>query len=184
MDSTTPHFTAGRRPSPGSHLGALPQATRDASLAWLTWRAASKGAAFTLYLLFSLAPMLMLLVGLAGLLFDEEAVRSALLALLVLMSLAINAGLAALQGGSIDPSDPGKLLQYAFALLTTLIVTAIFAVISKFLPATRIAWADVLVGAVLTALLFMAETMIGLYLGHGNFSNTYGAVGSIVALIP
>lgn len=251
------------------YLAALPKLAGAAANAWLSRRAASKGAALTLYVLFSLAPMLMLVVALASLIFDEEAVRGAILAelgsltgdqggealkailagakqdsdsvmasiisgvivlvtatsafaelkesldelwqippskgsgawlfikerilsfgllmvlaLMLMMSLAINAGLAAFQGGWVDPTDPGKLLQYAFGALSMVIVTIIFAFIYKFLPATRIAWGDVVVGSILTAILFMGgKLLIGLYLGHGDFSTSYGAAGSIVALI-
>ena len=106
------------------------------------------------------------------------------LALMLLISLSINAGLAALQGGAGDPTDPGKLVQYGFAALSMVIVTVIFAFIYKYLPAARIAWSDVLFGSLLTAVLFMAgKFAIGLYLGHGDFSSSYGAAGSIVALI-
>ena len=60
---------------------------------------------------------------------------------------------------------------------------SVFAFVYKYLPATRIAWGDVIVGAILTALLFLVgKVLIGLYLGHGNFSSSYGAAGSIVAL--
>jgi membrane protein len=252
-----------------AYLSALVKIARAAANAWLERRAASKGAALTLYVLFSLAPMLILVVALASLFFDEATVRTALLtqlgsltgdqggdalkaiidgarqdndgvaasiisgvlvlvtatsafaelkesldelwqipaskgsgiwlffrervlsfglllvlALMLMMSLTINAGLAAFQGNWADPTDPGKLLQYAFAALSMLIVTLIFAFIYKYLPATRIAWGDVIVGAILTALLFMGgKVLIGLYLGHGNFSTSYGAAGSIVALI-
>ena len=252
-----------------SYVYALAQMARAAAEAWLGRRASSKGAALTLYVLFSLAPMLILVVALASIFFDEEAVRTALLtelggltgaqggdalkaiisgakradegvaasiisgvivlvtatsafaelkesldelwqippsegsgvwlfvkerilsfglllvlALMLMMTLAINAGLAALQGSWVDPTDPGKLLQYAFAGLSMLIVTIIFAFIYKYLPATPIAWGDVIVGAILTAILFMGgKVLIGLYLGHGDFSTSYGAAGSIVALI-
>lgn len=106
------------------------------------------------------------------------------LALMLMMTLAVNAGLAAMQGSWVDPTDPGKLLQYALAGLSMVIVTVIFAFIYKYLPATPIAWGDVIVGAILTAILFMGgKVLIGLYLGHGDFGNAYGAAGSIVALI-
>lgn len=252
-----------------AYLIAMGQLAQRAGNAWLARRASSKGAALTLYVLFSLAPMLILLVALASIFFDADTVRSALLtqlggligtqggdalkaiiagakqnndsmaasiisgvivlvtatsafaelkesldelwgipaatgsgilifmkerilsvglllvlSLMLMISLAINAALAALQGQWIDPTDPGKLLQYAFAALTMVIVTVIFAFIYKYLPGTRIAWRDVVLGSILTAVLFMiGKFAIGLYLGHGNFSDSYGAAGSIVALI-
>jgi membrane protein len=252
-----------------SYLVAMAKVARAAGNAWLARRAASKGAALALYILFSLAPMLILLVAVGSVFFDEATVRAALLAqlggligtsggealnaivagakrdgdgaaagmisaaivlatatsafaelkdsldelwqlpatsesgiwsflkerilsfgllmvlaLMLTISLAINAALAAFQGSWVDPSDPGKLMQYAFGALSMVIVTAIFAIIYKYLPATRIAWSDLAVGAILTSVLFMAgKLLIGLYLGHGNFTSAYGAAGSIVALI-
>lgn len=45
---------------------------------WAAQRASSKGAALSLYMVFSLAPMLILVIAVAGLFFGEEAVRSEL----------------------------------------------------------------------------------------------------------
>ncbi|GIZ50468.1 YihY/virulence factor BrkB family protein [Noviherbaspirillum aridicola] len=51
----------------------------SAAKEWSSHRAASKGAALALYTLFSLAPMLVLVVTIAGLFFGEDNVRNALL---------------------------------------------------------------------------------------------------------
>lgn len=45
---------------------------------WSDHRASSKGAALALYMVFSLAPMLILVIAVAGVFFGEEAVRSEL----------------------------------------------------------------------------------------------------------
>ena len=45
---------------------------------WSKHRASSKGAALSLYMVFSLAPMLILVIAVAGVFFGEEAVRSEL----------------------------------------------------------------------------------------------------------
>lgn len=59
-----------------------------------------------------------------------------------------------------------------------------FAVIFKYLPATKIAWKDVLVGALITAVLFIVgKTLIGLYVATADISSAYGAAGSVVILI-
>jgi membrane protein len=251
------------------YLKAMCGLAHAAGNAWLAQRASSKGAALTLYVLFSLAPMLILLVSLAGLFFDEDTVRAALLtqlsnligapggdalkaivagtrqdasgvvanvisgaivlvtatsafaelkesldelwkippstdsgilvfikerilslglllvlALMLVMTLAVNAALAALHGSWTAPPGAGKALQYAFGVLTMLIVSVVFAFVYKYLPTIRIAWGDVIIGSLLTAVLFMAgKVLIGLYLGHGNFAGAYGAAGSIVALV-
>ncbi|GAC1431599.1 MAG: hypothetical protein NVSMB6_29960 [Burkholderiaceae bacterium] len=59
----------------GFGLKELGQIAIDAAKAWSAHRAASKGAALALYTLFSLAPMLVLVVAVAGLFFGVDAVR-------------------------------------------------------------------------------------------------------------
>ncbi|HEY8427870.1 MAG TPA: YihY/virulence factor BrkB family protein [Sandaracinaceae bacterium] len=67
----------------------------------------------------------------------------------------------------------------SFTVLTVLCV-AVF----KVLPAVRIAWRDAWIGAVVTALLFsLGATAVGWYLGVQGTSSTYGAAGSLVALL-
>jgi membrane protein len=64
------------------------------------------------------------------------------------------------------------------------ILTGLFAVIYKYLPAVKIAWKDVAVGAVLTAALFtIGKSLIGMYVAHADISSSYGAAGSVVILI-
>jgi membrane protein len=47
-----------------------------------------------------------------------------------------------------------------------------------------IAWRDVILGAIITAVLFVAgKWVIGLYLSQTNFSSGYGAAGSLVLLV-
>lgn len=50
----------------------------DSARQWSRHRAASKGAALALYMVFSLAPMLILVIAVAGAFFGEDAVRSEL----------------------------------------------------------------------------------------------------------
>lgn len=72
-------------------------------------------------------------------------------------------------------------LEFAvsFTVLTVLCV-AVF----KVLPAVRIGWRDAWIGAVVTALLFsVGATAIGWYVGWKGTSSTYGAAGSLVALL-
>ena len=67
----------------------------------------------------------------------------------------------------------------SFAVLTTL-----FAVIYKLLPRVRVAWRDVWIGAVVTAMLFaIGKQAIGLYLGRSNVASGFGAAGSLVVLL-
>jgi membrane protein len=74
--------------------------------------------------------------------------------------------------------------QAAGNLVSFAIVTGLFAVIYKYLPATKIAWRDVFVGALLTAVLFtIGKFAINLYVAHADISSSYGAAGSVVILI-
>ena len=54
----------------------------------------------------------------------------------------------------------------------------------KVLPDVRTAWRDVWVGGILTALLFtIRKFLLGLYLSRMAVSSTYGAAGSLIALL-
>ncbi len=85
--------------------------------------------------------------------------------------------------GSLVPV-PAGLLELANFLFSFAIVTFLFGLIFKFVPAVKISWRDVIVGAVGTALLFtIGKFFLGLYLGKASVGSAYGAAGSVVALI-
>jgi membrane protein len=64
------------------------------------------------------------------------------------------------------------------------VITACFALLFKYVPDTEIAWRDVWVGALMTAVLFnLGKYAIGLYLGSRNVGSAYGAAGSLVILL-
>jgi membrane protein len=64
------------------------------------------------------------------------------------------------------------------------VFTLLFALIYKYLPDIRIAWKDVLVGALFTSILFsIGKELLGLYLGNGSFGSAYGAAGSVVTIL-
>jgi membrane protein len=68
--------------------------------------------------------------------------------------------------------------------LSLLITTAMFTLIFKVLPHARVAWSDVWVGALLTAVLFnVGKYLIGLYLGTVSIGSTFGAAGSFMVLL-
>jgi len=244
----------------------------DTARRWSDHRAASKGAALALYMVFSLAPILLLVIAIAGAFFGEDAVRNQLvsqigsltgrqgaeaiqtvlasarqsdqgwtaalistvllmfsattafaelkesldelwdvpasktsglwaqvrgrllsfglvlvLALFLLISLAVNAALAALQEywrafwSESAFSTAALLLSNLFSFA---VVTALFAVVFKLLPSTRIPWREVVPGALVTAVLFLiGKGFIGLYLGQGSVASSYGVAGSVIALI-
>jgi membrane protein len=52
------------------------------------------------------------------------------------------------------------------------------------LPEISLSWHDVWIGALGTAVLFsLGKYVIGAYLGNSGIANSYGAVGSILALL-
>jgi membrane protein len=58
------------------------------------------------------------------------------------------------------------------------------ACILKYVPAARVDWRDVRVGATVTALLFtLGKWLLGLYLGMSSPGSAYGAAGSLVVLV-
>ena len=258
--------------SKAAYLKTVGAVALVAARAWSARRAASKGAALALYTLFSLAPLLVLVVALAGIFFGEETVRQLLvaqmkslmggqgadaiqsilqgsqhktaglvaglvsgalvlvsattafaelkdsldelwevpksassgiwgllrerflsfglilvLALMLLASLAVSTALAAvsrLWSGAGAASVLEIITRGVTGAVSFAIVAGLFAVIFKYLPATKIAWKDVAIGALLTALLFsVGKALITLYVARSNISSSYGAAGSVVVLI-
>lgn len=106
--------------------------------------------------------------------------------LLVLLAVAINAGMAMLNK-FLHPSElPGGLFiwQCLNVALSWIYLTLLFAALYKILPDAHIAWADVWLGAALTAFLFLlGNHLIGLYLKWTDVATTYGAAGSIVVIL-
>ncbi|GHE19589.1 YihY/virulence factor BrkB family protein [Halomonas urumqiensis] len=69
-------------------------------------------------------------------------------------------------------------------LVSLVLITALFATIFKVLPDVVLSWKDVLVGAIVTALLFaVGRSVIAIYLSHTATASTYGAAGSVVMIL-
>ncbi len=255
---------------PHARLQSYGGLIRDAIKAWSTHRASSMGAALAFYASFSIAPILVIAIAVAGSVFGAEAARgevvaqisgltgkagaetiqgllksaynsdlgfvasliagitllvaatgmfaelkdsldviwgvqrperSALVALLrvrllsfgliltlgflLLISLVASAGLAALQkhwGGWF--ADMAWLLELLNSLFSFAVVTTLFATIYKWLPDPVIAWRDVVVGAVMTAALFIfGKFLIGLYLGNSDLASNFGAAASLMVVL-
>ncbi|HZL38625.1 MAG TPA: YihY/virulence factor BrkB family protein [Tepidisphaeraceae bacterium] len=64
------------------------------------------------------------------------------------------------------------------------VVTAIFAMVYKFLPDVKLNWKDVWLGAAITAALFVAGKYgLTLYFKYASVASPYGAAGSLAALL-
>ena len=63
-------------------------------------------------------------------------------------------------------------------------VALIFALIFKLLPDAKVTWHDVWIGALVTSLLFhLGKFLIGFYLGTASVTSSFGAAGSLAALL-
>ncbi len=107
------------------------------------------------------------------------------LALLLLVSLicgAVFSVLASFVGGGWNSSAP--VLSLFASLLSFGITASLFAVIYKMLPESPPSWRDVWVGAVFTAALFaLGKYAVGLYLSKSSVASSFGAAGSLIALL-
>jgi membrane protein len=242
---------------------------RDAGSGWLSHQASRTGAALAFYTVFSLGPVLILSIAIAGVFFGESAARGeivgqiggligkegarAIQAVLqnanrpgagffptiisvVTLILGANTALAELKSGldqiwNVPPErrsgfwyfirtrllSVGLILALGFLMLVSLVISAaltalerywggeyvvatvltwvnllfsyvlvaaLFATIYKVLPSVRIAWRDVTIGSLVTALLFTAgKYAIGVYIGNSGVASTYGAAGSVVLIL-
>lgn len=107
------------------------------------------------------------------------------IAFLLLVSLVLSAGLAFV-GGFLNrfSGESQVVVQMLNLLLSTGVIAGLFALMFKLLPDVKMAWSDVWLGAVVTALLFaLGKTAIGLYLGHSSMASSYGVAGSFVVLL-
>lgn len=239
---------------------------------WLDDDAPSMGAALAFYTLFSVAPILLIVISVAGLLFGEAAARGEIFAqlshllgndsALTLNSLVEDAnrpaagivgtlvGLGALLIGATTvfaelrsamdriwrtqaQGNPGSgvmelvrarlvslglVLAIGFLLMVSLVLSAalaalgkwatpwlgelaalasvldfalslaflsvLFAMIFKWMPRVKLAWGDVWIGAVITALLLtVGKSLIGTYIGRSGVASVFGAASSLVIFL-
>jgi membrane protein len=256
------------RRAPGGHAVWL--LIRETVSAWIAHRASSLGAALAYYTAFSLAPLLLIAIAIAGLWVDSDvaaravgaqvaallgpraaegvefmlraaphaasgwlagalglaalivgattvltelqydldmiwrapprrssgfvaAVWSRLLSFclvvgigfLFLASLVVSTALSTLAAKGIEIL-PGStaLLTLAHVAAWGVMLTLCFAMLFKWLPDVRLAWSDVLAGALVTTLLFsIGRLLIGLYLAHSASASMHGAAGALIILL-
>ncbi len=104
---------------------------------------------------------------------------------LLLISLLASAALEFVgkEFGRILPM-PAFVLESINFVVSFLVITVLFGLMFKYVPNVRIAWRDVTVGAIGTALLFtIGKFLLGLYLAKAGVGSTYGAAGSLVAVV-
>lgn len=103
---------------------------------------------------------------------------------LLLVSLLITTAIAGAQEYLSAQIPVAWLWQAVNIVVSFLLATALFMMIYKVLPDTEIAWRDVLIGALVTAVLFtLGKFLIGEYLGRASLSSAFGAAGSFAVLL-
>jgi membrane protein len=109
----------------------------------------------------------------------------AALGFLLIVSLVISAALSAFSDELNAILPFGKIILSGLNFsVSLLLISVLFAAIYKVLPDCRIAWQDVIIGAVVTALLFtIGKSLIGWYVGTSATASTYGAAGALVVLL-
>lgn len=104
---------------------------------------------------------------------------------LLLVSLVINAVIAALSTyvGTLLPGVE-FLVSLLNLVISLIVITAMFALLYKFLPKIKLEWRDVIIGAALTSVLFtIGRFLLGWYLGRSGTTSAYGAAGSFVLIL-
>jgi membrane protein len=104
---------------------------------------------------------------------------------LLLVSLVISAVLSAIGGALGGPPEEQTIVwQVINALVSFGVTTLLFALIFKVLPDVKVAWSDVWIGALATALLFsIGKFLISQYLATESTASSYGAAGALVLLL-
>jgi membrane protein len=107
-------------------------------------------------------------------------------AFFLLVSLSVSAAVAAFGGalGAMLPAGiSATLLEAINQAISLVVISALFAAIFKVVPDAKVAWRDVWVGALATAVLFEAgKFVIGFYLGRSNPGQAFGAAASLAVL--
>lgn len=107
------------------------------------------------------------------------------LGFVLIVSLVVSAALTAIGTyfSGVLPVPP-MLLEGLNILISFVGIAFLFACILKYVPAARVDWRDVRVGAIVTALLFtLGKWLLGIYLGKSSPGSAYGAAGSFVVLV-
>jgi membrane protein len=107
------------------------------------------------------------------------------LAFLLMVSLVVDAALALLEKYlNVIWEGAAAVLAVLNGALGFIVIAAMFGVIFKLLPRVRLSWHDVTIGALGTAALFsLGKYAIGAYIGNSGVASSFGAAGSLIALL-
>jgi membrane protein len=104
---------------------------------------------------------------------------------LLIVSLLVSTLLAAFGTWLSSVLGHWRVLLLVLDVVLSLGISAVlFALLFKYVPQERLAWADVWVGGIVTAVLFnIGKFAIGYYLGKSAFASVYGVIGSFLVLL-
>lgn len=107
------------------------------------------------------------------------------LGFLLLVSLVVSAALTLVEKHlGAYWHDATEVLTLANHAVGFLVIAALFGVIYKMLPRVQLSWRDVVIGALGTAALFtLGKYGIGAYIGNSGVTDSFGAAGSLIALL-
>lgn len=107
------------------------------------------------------------------------------LAFLLLVSLVVSGVLAMLERYAGDLWGSSVVILATISSLVSVgVIACMFAVIYKTLPDAPLSWSDVWIGAAFTAGLFsLGKYAIGFYLGNSGVASSFGAAGSLIAVL-
>ena len=109
----------------------------------------------------------------------------AIMGFLLMVSLVVSAALTAF-GNELNNILPfGRVILSILNVVISLgLISILFAAVYKVLPDKEIEWRDVIIGAVVTAMLFtVGKSIIGLYIGSSSIASSYGAAGGLIVLL-
>ena len=108
----------------------------------------------------------------------------AALGFLLMVSLVVSAGLTGF-ASYLDRLPVGTLILSGINFAVSwLLFALLFGAIYKVLPDRTLQWKDVIVGALMTSLLFnIGKTLIGWYIGSSAVASSYGAAGGLIVLL-
>ena len=109
----------------------------------------------------------------------------AALGFLLMVSLVVSTALTAF-GDYLDSVLPfGKVILTVLNVLVSLmLISFLFAAIYKVLPDRSLEWRDVVVGAVVTGILFtIGKALISWYIGSSAVASSFGAAGGLIVLL-
>ena len=104
---------------------------------------------------------------------------------LLILSLVLSAVVATLSRYRTDFLPGSSVLWENLDFIVSFgLITFLFCLMFKYVPDVKIAWKDVLIGSIITALLFLfGKYLLGLYLSKGSLGSAYGAAGSLIVFL-